>query len=164
MRIRSAFIIVFFSLYIFPANAAFNYPPLNANDIFLTVGPKGEQISLADYLRIKTSDFEILQGRKMKFMEKICFRLSQRKLRSFIDRDGTINNRGVVKLFADLKEERDAIVIGLILGLFANVFGVLFAYLYFKDSYKKKRIKWAWIGLGILCVLIAIFALSVNYL
>ena len=162
MRNIAAVIIFFLTLHISSANAAIIYPPVNAHDIFLTVGKKGEQISLSEFSRIKARDLELLQGRKMKFMEKLCFRASQKKLRSFIERDGTINNQGFVKLFADVNKERAAALTGFALGLFANVFGVLFAYM-FKDPYRKKRIKWAWIGLAVLAVFVLIFALTFDY-
>lgn len=162
MRNRAAFILLFFALHISSARAAIIYPPLNANDIFLTIGKNGEQISLVEFSRIKPGDLELLQGRKMKFMEKLCFRLLQKKVRSLIARDGTINNQRFVKLFEDINKERDAALTGFALGLFVPVLGVVFAYL-FKDAYRKKRIKWAWIGFATLAVFTVIFALSLNY-
>jgi len=162
MRNRTVFIILFITLQIISANAAILDPPVNANDIFLTVGKKGEQISLVEFSRIKPTDFEFLTGRKMKFMERMSFKITQKKLRNAINEEGVIKDKGFSRLLKVDREEFNVALTGYAMGLLLNVFGVFFAYL-FKDKYRKKRIKWAWIGLAALAVFVLIFALSLDY-
>ena len=162
MRKIPVFIILFLGSFLLDAKATLIDPPLNANDIFIGIGKNGEKISLQAFSHIRVNDFESFTGHRMKFMERISFRITQKKLRNAINEGGMINDKGLLRL---LKVDREALNIaltGFAMGLLLNVFGVFFAYL-FKDKYRKKRIKWAWIGLAALAVFVLIFALSFDY-
>ena len=60
-------------------------PPLKASEIYFPLGKSGELISLQDLSVIKIKEFETLTGKKMKFFDKVGFKLSQNKLRNSIN-------------------------------------------------------------------------------
>src|SRR5215510_8244536 len=71
--------------------------PLKANEIYLPVGTTGHLISLMDLSRISVKDFETLSGKKMKFLDKIKFKLGQRELKRSINADGSFNKKSIEK-------------------------------------------------------------------
>jgi hypothetical protein len=125
--------------------------PVKAFEIYLPIGKNGERISLLDLATIKVKDFENFTGKKMRFFDKIGFTLSQKKLRSSIRPDGTINNKRFNKALRRGGESGFHFG-GFALGFFLGVIGLLIAYL-IKDDYKQNRVKWAWIGWGIWLVI-----------
>ena len=108
---------------------------------------------------MKTTDLEKLTGKKMGFLQRLEFKLSQKKLRRSINADGTINNR---KLEMLAKRDMDGTtgfhLGGFALGFLLGLIGVLIAYL-IHDENHDNRVKWSWIGLGVLLVLILIAVL-----
>src|SRR6478752_962396 len=111
-----------------PSSAPRN--PLKANEVYLPVGKTGHLISLMDLSRIRVKDFETLSGEKMKFFEKVQFKLAQRELKKSIEKYLTkppVGGGGVFSLT------------GLLLGLFLSLIGVLIAYLIGSDN--KSRIR-----------------------
>ena len=121
-------------------------PPLKADEVYLPVGKTGHLISLMDLSRISVKDFETLSGEKMKFSEKVQFKLSQRQLKKSINEDGTFSRKSIEKYLTKPPVGGGGVFSlgGLLLGLFLSLIGVLIAYLIGKDN--KSRIRWAWIG------------------
>jgi hypothetical protein len=50
-----------------------------------------------DLSRISVKDFETLSGEKMKFFEKVQFKLGQHQLRKSINEDGTFSRKSIEK-------------------------------------------------------------------
>jgi hypothetical protein len=120
---------------------------LKADEVYLPVGKTGNLISLMDLSRISVKDFETLSGEKMKFFEKVQFKLSQRELKKSINEDGTFSRKSIEKYLTKPQPMGGGGVFslgGLLLGLFLSLIGVLIAYLLGSDN--KARIRWAWIG------------------
>ena len=120
--------------------------PLKADEVYLPVGKTGHLISLMDLSRISVKDFERLSGKKMKFFEKVNFKVGQHELKKSINKDGTFNKKSVEKYLANPVGGGGGVFSlgGLLLGLFLSLIGVLIAYLLGSDN--KARIRWAWIG------------------
>ena len=119
---------------------------LKADEVYLPVGKTGNLISLMDLSRISVKDFETMSGQKMKFFEKVQFKLSQRQLKKSINEDGTFSRKSIEKYLTKPPYGGGGVfsLTGLLLGLFLSLIGVLIAYLIGSDN--KSRIRWAWIG------------------
>ena len=140
-------VIIFFALIgIFSSvNSTTNLIPssvatrLKANEVYLPVGKTGHLISLMDLSRISVKDFETLSGKKMKFYEKMNFKLGQHQLKKSINEDGTFNKKSIEKyLTRPIAGGGGFSLVGLLLGLFLSLIGVLIAYLIGSDN--KSRI------------------------
>ena len=131
-----------------PSSVARN--PLKADEVYLPVGKTGHLISLMDLSRISVKDFETLSGEKMKFFEKVHFKVGQRELKKSINEDGTFNRKSIEKYLTRPPVGGGGVfsLTGLLLGLFLSLIGVLIAYL-ITGSDKKSRITLAWIGAAI---------------
>src|SRR5678816_1817140 len=122
---------------------------LRADEVYLPVGTTGHMISLMDLSRIRVKDFETLRGRKMKFLDKINFKLGQRELKKSINRDGTFNKKSMEKYLTKPAGPGGGFSLtGLLLGLLLSLLGVLIAYV-IAGSDKRSRVTWAWIGAAI---------------
>jgi len=122
--------------------------PLKANEVYLPVGNTGQLISLMELSQISVKDFEKLSGKKMKFGDKIKFKLGQRDLKKNINEDGTFNSKKFDNYLESQSQSKRLLGInwaGLALGLFLSLIGVLIAYLLSGEN-KQNMIKWAWIG------------------
>jgi len=121
-------------------------PRMNASDVMIPIGKSGLKISLMDLSVLKVSELETLTGKKLKFSDKIAFKVAQRDLRKSINPDGSFNSKKLEKM---MKKQGDGTtgfhIGGFALGFFLTVIGVLIAYL-INDEKKKNRVKWAWIG------------------
>jgi hypothetical protein len=119
---------------------------LKATEVYLPVGKTGHLISLMDLSRISVKDFETLSGKKMKFFEKVQFKLGQHQLKKSINEDGTFSRKSIEKYLTKPPFGGGGVfsLTGLLLGLFLSLIGVLIAYLIGSDN--KSRIRWAWIG------------------
>jgi hypothetical protein len=133
--------------------------PKKASEIFVPIGKTGKQISLLDLSQISLKDFEVVSGQKLKFAEKISFKLAQKQIRNSINSDGTLNNKKLEKVLTRPAGETGFHLGGFALGFLLGLIGVLIAYL-IKDDYKSNRVKWAWIGLGVIVVLSILLALA----
>jgi hypothetical protein len=125
--------------------------PLRADEVYLPVGKTGNFISLMDLSHISVKDFETLSGQKLKFSEKVNFKIGQHELKKSINYDGTFNKKNVEKYLTNPKARAlggTFNLVGLLLGLFLSLIGVLIAYLITGDD-KKGRVTWAWIGAAI---------------
>ena len=122
---------------------------LRADEVYLPVGTTGHMISLMDLSRISVKDFETLSGRKMKFLDKINFKLGQRELKKSINRDGTFNKKSIEKYLTKPAGPGGGFSLtGLLLGLLLSLLGVLIVYV-IAGSDKRSRVTWAWIGAAI---------------
>jgi len=139
-------------------------PTLKASEIFLPVGKTGKMISLLELSNIRMKDFETLTGKKLSFIEKLTLEGAQRKLRNTINYDGTLNSRKIEKLMKKSGEGKGFQAGGFFLGFLLGLIGALIAYL-INDDQKKNRTKWAWIGFGVVFVIIIILGTtgSFNY-
>ena len=136
-------------------------PVLNANQIFLPVGKTGKTISLMELSQISLRDFEVLTNQKMKFFDRLAFKAGQKKLRKNIAEDGTLKKKKLEKMMTKYYGGETGFHFGgFALGFFLGLIGVLIAYL-IKDEYKKNRVKWAWIAVGILLVLNIIILVAI---
>ena len=134
------------------AFSAVSFAPKKASDVYLPVGSTGQKISLLNLSTIDIKDFESLSGRHLSFLDRIGFKMSQRKLRNSIKADGTIDNKKLNKFLEQGDHSTGFHLGGFALGFFVGLIGVLIAYL-INDDYKRNRVKWAWIGFGIFVVL-----------
>lgn len=129
-------------------------PPLKANEVYITVGKNGEKISLLNLSRMKVKDLQELTGKKMKFFDKIGFTIAQKRLRESINSDGTFSQKKMQKFFKRAGDGTTGFHIGgFALGFLLGLIGVLIAYL-INDDKKSNRTKWAWIGLGVVLVIV----------
>lgn len=133
--------------------------PLKASDVRIPVA-NGKVITLQELADMKAADYAALTGKKMRFFDKVGFKIAQKKLRSSINPDGTINSKKLQKQFRKADGASGFHLGGFALGFFVGLIGVLIAYL-INDDYKSNRVKWAWLGLaaGFLLWLIVIVAL-----
>jgi hypothetical protein len=121
-------------------------PSIKATEVYVPIGKNGQLISLMDLSEISVKDFEKLSGKKMKFKDKVSFKMKQRELKKNINYDGSFSKKRVEKYFNKAALFGGGISLsGLALGLFLNIIGVLIAYLITSGD-KKGRITWAWIG------------------
>ena len=122
--------------------------PITADEVFIPIGNTGHIISLMDLSYISVKQFEKLSGQKMKFIDKIKFKLGQRQLRKNINDDGTFSSKKIENYLAASEEGLLSGISwsGLALGLFLSIIGVLIAYLITGKEGDRSRIKWAWIG------------------
>jgi hypothetical protein len=130
-------------------------PKVNAKNVFIPIGQTGNKISVFDLSTISAPDLQKLTGRKMGLLEKISFKMAQRKLRHGINEDGTFNQKSVARFFRDC--ETGFHIGGFALGFFLGLIGVLIAYL-IKDDCKQNRVKWSWIGLLALLAILLVAA------
>jgi hypothetical protein len=123
--------------------------PINSREVFIPIGNTGHLISLMDLSEISVKDFENLSGKKMKFADKVKFKLGQRELRKKINEDGSFNSKKLENYF-EASQKKGLLTgiswAGLALGLFLSLIGVLIAYLITSKEGNRSMIKWAWIG------------------
>ncbi len=137
--------------------------PKNASHLYIPIGATGKKISLMELSVISVSDFEKLSGKKMGFMKKLSFKMGQKKLRKNIKEDGSLSEKTYNKLTRFYGGESGFHLGGFALGFFLGLIGLLLAYLVFNDDYKDNRVKWAWIGLGVVVLInliLIVFVLS----
>jgi len=77
------------------------------------------------------------------------FKVGQRQLKKSINPDGTFSKKSIEKfLSAPVGPGGGFSLVGLLLGLFLSLIGVLIAYV-IAGSDKRSRVTWAWIGAAI---------------
>ena len=134
-------------------------PLVKASEVYITVGKNGEKISLLDLSRMKVKDLQELTGKKMKFFDKIGFTIAQKKLRESINSDGTFSQKKMQKFFKKADDGTSGFHIGgFALGFLLGLIGVLIAYL-INDDKKKNRVKWSWIGLAVIVVILILVSI-----
>jgi hypothetical protein len=75
-------------------------PSVRADEVYLPVGTTGRLISLMDLSQISVKDFETLSGKKMKFLDKVNFKVGQRQLKKSINPDGTFSRKSIEKFLS----------------------------------------------------------------
>ena len=157
-KITLALTIIAFSVahcFAFVISPVSEHTPL-ASSLMLPVMGTEKKISLADYVTISPKNYAILSGKKMKWADKIGFRLTQRKLKRVINEDGTVNMKKLEKMRNSSDFFGDFEITGFALGVLLSLVGVLIAYL-IDDAKKKERVKWAWLGFVVSLVLFGAF-------
>jgi hypothetical protein len=135
-------------------------PQVKASEVYLPVGNTGQMLSVQDLSLISVKDFQNLTGKKMNLVDRLGFKIAQKKLRNSINTDGTFNKKKVEKFFNSAAEGGSGFHAGgFFLGLILGLIGVLIAYL-IKDDKKKARVKWAWIGWVIWLVVYGVILLA----
>jgi hypothetical protein len=131
---------------------------LKATDVNIPLGNTGKTINLQELATMRAADLEQMTGKKMGWMRRMEFRLAQRKLRHSINADGTLNNKRLATMAGgDMSGETGFHIGGFALGLLLGLIGVLIAYL-INDDKHSNRVKWSWIGCGVLLVIILLSA------
>jgi len=131
---------------------------LKAADINIPLGNTGKTVNLQELATMKASDLETMTGKKMNLLRRLEFKLAQKKLRHSINADGTIINKKLAMLASrDMDGETGFHIGGFALGFLLGLIGVLIAYL-INDEKKHNRVKWAWIGLA--CIVVIIIAVN----
>jgi hypothetical protein len=142
-----------------PAVTAAAPAALKASDIKIPLGNTGKTVNLQELSTMKIADMEKVTGKKMGLLQRVEVRLAQRKLRHSINADGTIKNKQLAMMTRkDFDGTEGFHLGGFALGLFLFLIGVLIAYL-INDGKKSNRIKWAWIGAGVVLVIILLASL-----
>jgi hypothetical protein len=153
MIVSLGLIALFSTAYSSAAITSAKKPPLRADEVYLPVGNTGHLISLMDLSMISVKDFEALSGKKMKFSDKVNFKLGQRELKKSINPDGTFNRKSIEKYLAKPVGPGGGFSLaGLLLGLFLSLIGVLIAYV-IAGADNRSRVTWAWIGAAISLVI-----------
>ena len=133
-------------------------PKILASEVFIPVRKDGKKISLLELSEMNVKELESVTGEKMKFVDKVGFKIAQKKLRNSINADGSFDNRKMDKMAAKAIDSSGFHIGGFALGFLLGIIGVLIAYL-IKDDLKAQRVKWAWIGFAVILVILLIFAL-----
>lgn len=133
---------------------------LYASDVMVPIGQTGKSISLQDLSTISVKDFQQLTGSKMGWANKMMFKSAQKKLKHSINKDGTLNNKKIEKMYKKANGNLTAgfDIGGFALGFFLSLIGVLLAYIIKAQNPGNFR-KWAWIGFGVSLVIIIILAI-----
>ena len=134
------------------ASVGVTTPPQKASELFIPIGNNGQKISLMELSQIKVKDFEALSGRDMKFSDKVVFKLAQKEIRKSIRPDGTVNSKKLASVIKKVDGTTGFHIGGFALGFLLGLIGVLIAYL-LNDDKKSNRVKWAWIGFGVVFVI-----------
>ncbi len=135
--------------------------PKKASEVYIAIGTTGKQISLLGLSRIEVKQFENISGRHLNFLDKMGFKIAQKKLRNSINADGTIENKKLNKFLDQGDHSTGFHIGGFLLGL--TVIGVILAYVLpaADDDTKRNRVRWAWRGLlAILTIGAAVYAAS----
>ncbi|MGB8193569.1 MAG: hypothetical protein WCF67_16685 [Chitinophagaceae bacterium] len=143
----------------FAAAVVTNPEPLRASDIKIPIA-NGKMITLQDLADIKATDYAKLTGKKMKFFDRVGFKIAQKKLRNSINADGTLSSKKLERNFKKFADGDSGFHLGgFALGFLLGLIGVLIAYL-LNDELKDNRVRWAWRGFlaGLLISLVLIAA------
>ena len=164
-KIVCALATLLFSIFSFAFNThpniGYSKPAIDAATVLIPIGKSGKKISLLELSYISRSDMEKLTGRKMNLPQRWAFRSAQRRLRDGINEDGIITNKKLQKMFFSGDGQGGGFHIGgFALGFLLGLIGVLIAYL-INDDMKHRRVKWAWVGFGVVVVFTIISLVSV---
>jgi|GEM_PF-2041394 hypothetical protein len=118
-----------------------------ASEVKVTLSA-GTQVSVTELSTMSLKEFEKANGKKLNFLEKKVFKMSQRKLSRMIDADGNIDQKAMDQFAAkEMASTGDFNFGGFILGLLLSIIGVLIAYII--DGKGSSLVKWAWIGAAV---------------
>jgi hypothetical protein len=154
--------ILFLSAAVFMLTASFATtevavkPALKASEVLIPIGNTGQKISLLDLSSMTIKDVQTFTGKKMSFADRMMFKGAQRQLKKNINSDGTIDSKRIAKRIKKVSDGTTGFHIGgFALGFLLGLIGVLIAYL-INDDKKSNRVKWSWIGLAVLVVILLI--------
>jgi|SRR5688572_14233490 len=105
------------------------------DDVFITLPGTGISLSITDYIKLKPSDFKKLKGQKLTLKELIAFKMTQKKIKKAVRKDGTVD---IVELQQKPKERFKWHWGGFFLGLFLPVIGIVIS-LFIKDDEKRNK-------------------------
>ncbi len=117
-------------------------------------GPKTsskDQLRVAQmkwFVSLTVPGYEKLKGKKINFLEKFSFKLSQKRMKKMI------------KLYDDGEVTTLEKISWLLKGLVLGPIAVLLAYIIFKED-KRELIKWTWFGFAGWAVLLAVILLVI---
>jgi hypothetical protein len=126
-----------------------------AADIMVPLGETGMKVSLLDISQFTIKEAEVVRGEKMKFSERLAFKVAQRKLKQYINPDGSLNDRRLIKNLKKADGDGGFHAGGFFLGLLLGLIGLIIALL-INDDKKKSRVKWALIGWGVWIAIVLI--------
>ena len=127
-----------------------------ADQIYFHLPGTGIPISLADYVKLKPSDFKRLTGEKPKLKEIIALKITQRQIKKTIRKDGTVD---VLSFQQKSKQHFKWHLGGFFLGLLLPVLGLIIA-AFIKDDLRKNRIDSAAIGTCVLAIIFIVIILN----
>jgi len=127
-----------------------------ADQVFITLTGTGMSLSLIDYIQLKPLDFKRLTGHKLTLKETIVFKITQRRIKKTIRKDGSVD---VFAFNNQAKEPFKWNWGGFFLGLLLPILGLILT-AFFKDDQRKNRITSAAIGTLIVCLAFVIFVAS----
>ena len=105
------------------------------------------KISLMDLSVISIKDFQTITGKKLNFIERFGFKITQKKLRNSINSNGALNTKKFERFASNDGSGFNFSLGGFALGLFLGPLGVLIAY--GENKGKDHKRLWAWIGCAI---------------
>ena len=153
---KTAILLVAFALFTtaFASYVVVPSVPKKAAEVYVPIG-NNLQISLQELSKMRVKDFEKLSGKHLNFFQRISFKAGQKKLRNSISADGTIKNERLSKSLAADGMTSGFNIGWFAIGLFFGLIGVLLSYIINGDpDVKKNRQKWAWIGFGVVIVIL----------
>ena len=124
-----------------------------ADQVFITLPGTSINMSLKDYVQLKPLDFSKMTGHKLKLKETIVFKISQKRIKKTIRKDGTVD---MIAFNKQAKEPFKWHWGGFFLGLLLPVVGLIIT-AFIKDDQKKNRVTSAAIGTLIACIVFIIF-------
>jgi uncharacterized membrane protein YeaQ/YmgE (transglycosylase-associated protein family) len=135
---------------------------MNATEIMIPIGKTGQKISLMEFSKLTPAEYQKMANVKLKFFDRIAYKVAMKKLKKSISKDGTITNKKVAKMFSPTTDGDSGFHLGgFALGFLLGLIGVLVAYVVFSDDNKANRVKWSWIGLIASVVLSIILVVAV---
>lgn len=103
-------------------------------DFYITLPGTNKLISLSDFLQLNARDYAKLTEKKLSLKDKFFFRITRKRLRRCIRKDGTVNTA----LYKKIEEEKYSFHTGgFFLGFLLSIPGLLVALLI--DSGKKPK-------------------------
>lgn len=152
---KSALLATFFAIFLITTNARAAVPA--SSDFSLpdnsTAPPKSkiDQLRLAQmklFAAMTLNDYEKLKGKKLNFMERLTFKISQHRMKK------------MVRLYEYGEGPTTLQKIGALLkGLLSGPIAVILGYIFLKDD-DRELIKWIWFGFAGFAIIIAIILIS----
>jgi len=152
------FLFALFLICTINSNSAITIPfkDPKADQVFITLIGTGMSTNVANYIKLKPSDFKKLTGHKLTLKETIVFKITQKRIKKTIRKDGSVD---LLAFNNQAKEPFKFNWGGFFLGLLLPVLGLIIT-AFFKDDQRKNRITSAAIGTAIVCTVFIVFVLS----
>ena len=136
------------------ASSGYYELPVKASETYISIG-SNQKISLLDLSKIKRKSLEKLTGRKLNLIQRIGFKAIQNSIKKDIQSDGTVK-KGKFIQFLEGGPATGFHAGGFLLGLFFFApLGLILSYILGGEPVvRKNRIKWAWIGFGVVFLIL----------